>query len=76
MRPAGPATNGSATKAAQDSAVNATHEHAETADQSGDPVGGDPHRGIGDGEDRLIQHQDQDHDADGAIPTSAANFGR
>ena len=36
-------------------------EHAELADERRDPVGGNSHRGVGDGEDRLIQHQDQDH---------------
>ena len=36
-------------------------EQAEPADEWRDLVGGDAHRGIGDGEDRLVQHQDQDH---------------
>ena len=56
-----PATNGSATKAAQEIAVSDADEHTEPADKRRDPVGGDSHRGVGDGEDRLIQHQDQDH---------------
>jgi len=36
------------------------HEGAEPPDIGGDPVGGKSHRGVGDGEDRLIQHQDED----------------
>jgi hypothetical protein len=36
------------------------NERAEPADDGGDPVGRNPHRGIGDGEDRLVQHQNQD----------------
>jgi hypothetical protein len=36
------------------------YEDAEPADERRNPVGGDAHRGVGDGEDRLIQHQDED----------------
>ena len=56
-----PATNGSATKAAQEIAVTAPTNTPSRPTTAGDPVGGHPHRGVGDGEDRLIQHQDQDH---------------
>jgi hypothetical protein len=50
---------------------------AEPADIGGDPVSGKSHRGIGDREDRQIHHQEQDDGAWlGAMPTSAASFGR
>ena len=56
-----PATNGSAMKAAQEIAVSAPTNRLSRPTNFGDPVGRDPHRGVGDGEDRLIQHQDEDH---------------
>ena len=36
-------------------------EDAQPAGKCGDLVGGNAHRGVGHGEDRLIQHQDEDH---------------
>jgi hypothetical protein len=34
-------------------------EYPEPADDPGNPVGDDPHRGVGNGEDRLVHHQDE-----------------
>ena len=67
--------NGSATKAAQDSAVSMPTTMPSRPTSGRDPVGDHTHGGIGDREDGLIEHQEKDH-AVGAIPTSAASSGK
>ena len=57
-------------------AVRAADDHAEPTDQRRDAVGGDAHRRIGDGEDRLIHHQDEDHGRSARSRPAAASFGR